>query len=125
MPPMPRVSAMDLKIDHSAGLIAADLNGIYHEISAAESFFPVLHAQVGLQAGHSAVDILVDDGQNLEALVQTNGVDVVQRDLAVPQNLRTHHIADDVAHEHSTARAHKCNLHIGISSLIVFRILSV
>jgi len=72
------------------------------------------------------MDVLVDDAQNLEAFVQTDGVDVVQSDLALPQRGGTHDIAQNVPGEDGTAGAHKGDFqHSGVLLKFIFSFFSL
>ena len=97
----------DFKVDDGAGLVEAHLDGVHHKLGVPQGLLAVLHSQIGLDDGPALVDVLVDGGQNAEALVQAGAVDIVQGDLAFLQGGSAHHVAQHIAGEHGAAGAHK------------------
>ena len=98
-----------LKVDNGAGVIQAHLNGVDDETRAAQSFLAVFHAQMLGDAGMAALG-LVHGGNDLIAFFQPGRVDVVQGVFPILQRVRAHAVAQNVAHEHCAARAHKGDL---------------
>ena len=100
----------DLKIDNGAGIVAADLNGVDHELGTAEGLLAVLDAEMGgnLSVAAYGIDHAVQDAL---ALLQTLGVDVVESKLGITKSLGAEAVADDVAGKDGTACAHKGNFH--------------
>ncbi len=100
----------DLKIDNGAGIVAADLNGVDHELGTAEGLLAVLDAEMGgdLAVAAHGLDHAVQDAL---ALLQTLGVDVVESKFGVAESLGTEAVAYDVAGKDGTACAHKGNFH--------------
>ena len=103
----------DLKVRDGAGVVAADLNGIDDEIRAAQRLFAVFRAKIGGNAGVAALR-LVHSGQDIAAFGQTHGINVVKRQLTVPQGLRTHAVAQNIAGKNGASGTHKCNFRHGI-----------
>ena len=113
----------NLKINDGTGLVQADLNGVYNEVCAAQRFLAVFYAQIFGDLGTVLIDITVERGDHDVGLLQTLGINVVQRHLKVAQSLGKHGIAQNVFSEYGAASTHKRNLsHMRYSPL---RLISV
>ena len=94
------------KVRYRAGLVQAHLNGVNHIGCAAQRFTAVFHAQIG--GDHRmAAHIAVERRQHPAAIVQTNGIDIIQGKFAVLQHGRQHAVAHYIFDKNTGARSHK------------------
>ena len=100
-----------LEVDHRARLVTAHLNGVDHEVGAAQRLPPRAGAQVGLDPGAAGVEVAVQGSEHRLRLAQALGVDVVQGDGGGAQWLGQQAVADDVLDEHGRAGADEGDLH--------------
>ena len=94
------------KVRYRAGLIQTHLNGVNHIGCAAQRVLAVFHAQIG--GDHRmAAHIAVERRQHPAAIVQTNGIDIIQGKFAVLQHGRQHAVAHYIFDKNTGARSHK------------------
>ena len=106
-----------LEVDDGAGVIEAHLDGVDYESGPPEGFLPIFNSQIGGDLPVSALGP-VHGGDDLKALLQADGIDVVQSEFPVPEGLGTHAVSQHIADKHGAARAHKSDLiHIASSCL--------
>ena len=101
----------NLKVNHGTRIVAAHLDGIDHEISSPQGLFPLLLPQIAPQPGTVFVHIGVNGLQNPLAFLQPHRVNVIKRNLTVPQRGSTHDIAQNIPGKNGASGTHKSNFH--------------
>ena len=97
----------NFKVRDGGGLIAADLDGVDDKVRVLQSGLALLDAQVGGDDGTFVIDVLVEIFEHEFGLMETLGINVIEGDIAVPQAVRKHGVADDVFGEDGAACAHE------------------
>ena len=119
MPPMPQgigdglteaVLFGHLKVDDGTGVVEADLDGVHHEVCAAQGILAVGNAQILGDLGAALVDVLIEEVDHDIGLLQAIGVDVVEGEFKVAEGIGAHGVADDVLGKYGAACTHECDL---------------
>ena len=97
----------NFEIRDGGGFVAADLNGVDDKVRVFQSGLPLLDAQMGGDDGTFVIDVLVEIFEHELGLMETLGINVIEGDVAVPQAVREHGVADDVFGEDGAACAHE------------------
>ena len=100
----------NLEIGNGAGLVAADLDGVYHEICSAKGVLAVEYAEILGDPGTAIVDVFIERVDHDVGLLQTLLVDVVQGYLKIAERFTAHGVAQDILGKYGAARTHECNL---------------
>ena len=95
-----------LKIRHRAGAVQADLDGVDHIFRTAKGLPAVLRAQIG-RDDRFAAHVAPQRFQHPPAVLQPDGVDVVQGKFAVLQRIIEHTVADHILHKNAGTGAHE------------------
>ena len=99
----------NLKIGDGAGVVSSHLNGVYNKGCTGKGRFAVFHAQIGADLSPFLVHVFVDGGKYDIGFLQTFLVNIIQRNLSLPQRGSTHAVPQDISRKYRASGSHKCD----------------